>query len=155
MWERPSPSYPAGYPAFCQLHPDQCRVEAPAKVSWKRWRKTLYNVNRQVNREIVPWDDGDDEDTWSLDVPAGDCEDYALAKRQRLFELGVPWGAMMLALVEHNGEGHAVLIVRTTSGDWVLDNLRDDVLLPSETGHRMVGHVASDYPHFWRASTGE
>ena len=32
-------------------------------------------------------------------------------------------------VADEKGEGHAVLLVRTKSGDYILDNKRDDVLL--------------------------
>jgi len=54
----------------------------------------------------------------------GDCEDFALEKRRLLVEHGVPAGALSIAIVRTRlGEEHAVLVVTTNAGDFVLDNL--------------------------------
>ncbi len=58
----------------------------------------------------------------------GDCEDYALEKRRMLIEHGVPAAALSIAIVRtRRDEEHAVLVVTTTAGDYVLDNLTFDV----------------------------
>lgn len=54
----------------------------------------------------------------------GDCEDFALTKKMRLRDAGVPSSALLVALaVTASGKQHAVLIVRTDHGDIVLDSL--------------------------------
>jgi predicted transglutaminase-like cysteine proteinase len=70
------------------------------------------------------------EDYWSFPLRgAGDCEDLALEKRRRLVELGLPRGAMTLAIVYHqNGWGpHVILLIETSAGTFALDNRRADV----------------------------
>jgi len=58
----------------------------------------------------------------------GDCEDFALEKRRLLVEHGVPAAALSIAIVRTRlGEEHAVLVVTTDAGDFVLDNLTYDV----------------------------
>jgi len=53
----------------------------------------------------------------------GDCEDYALEKKRRLIEAGVPAAVLTLAVVHtRQREVHAVLLVATDQGDLVLDN---------------------------------
>ncbi|CAN5414278.1 hypothetical protein BH10PSE2_BH10PSE2_09750 [soil metagenome] len=90
----------------------------------------LNQINRDVNRAIRPTDDEHafgKADYWT--VPRGpraegDCEDYALAKRQALIDAGIPIEALSLAVVETNRrELHAVLLVATPDGEVVLDNL--------------------------------
>jgi predicted transglutaminase-like cysteine proteinase len=57
------------------------------------------------------------------DLGMGDCEDYVLLKRRKLMELGWPQSALLITVVrDENGEGHAILTVRTTRGDYILDN---------------------------------
>jgi predicted transglutaminase-like cysteine proteinase len=54
----------------------------------------------------------------------GDCDDYAMEKRFRLIEAGVPVEDLRLAscLVE-TGERHLVLLCTDEDGgDWILDN---------------------------------
>lgn len=94
--------------------------------------KLITNVNRDVNRDVRKANDFDIYgllEFWSLPRVIdgkmyGDCEDYALEKRRRLIEAGVPADAMSMAVaVTARGERHAVLVVAFESGDMVLDNL--------------------------------
>ena len=66
----------------------------------------------------------------------GDCEDYALEKRAALLEAGVPAERLRMAVVWSSATGiHAVLIVRTDDGDFVLDNAVSDVRRVDQTGY--------------------
>lgn len=94
--------------------------------------KLLNRVNQQVNRDVKKANDSDlygQEEYWALPRAVdgklyGDCEDFALEKRRQLIAAGVPEAALSLAVaVTARGEGHAVLMVSTQNGDWVLDNL--------------------------------
>jgi predicted transglutaminase-like cysteine proteinase len=61
---------------------------------------------------------------------SGDCEDYAVTKRAELLDRGWPARALLLSEVTTaSGEHHMVLVVRTKSGDLVLDNLTHEVRL--------------------------
>ncbi len=60
-------------------------------------------------------------------MKAGDCEDYALAKRAALQRRGIAKSNLLLAVGRANGEAHTVLVVRTSNGDYVMDNLTDAV----------------------------
>ncbi len=67
----------------------------------------------------------------------GDCEDYVLTKRKELAREGFPLSSMMIVVVNDlNDQGHAVLAVRTDKGDFILDNLNDDLRLPAQTGYK-------------------
>jgi predicted transglutaminase-like cysteine proteinase len=69
----------------------------------------------------------------------GDCEDFALEKRRVLIEHGVPAGALSIAIVTtRQGEEHAVLVVTTDAGDYVLDNLTFDVRPWRRTGYTWI-----------------
>lgn len=94
--------------------------------------RLLNKINQQVNRDVKKANDIDlygQEEYWALPRLVdgklyGDCEDFALEKRRQLVAAGVPETALSLAVaVTARGEGHAVLMVSTKSGDWVLDNL--------------------------------
>jgi predicted transglutaminase-like cysteine proteinase len=92
---------------------------------------TLKAVNNRVNRTLIADTDArvyNVNDYW--DAPAltrgarGDCEDFALSKRRLLIEQGIPAAALSLAIVRTRfNEDHAVLVVSTKQGDFVLDNL--------------------------------
>jgi predicted transglutaminase-like cysteine proteinase len=94
--------------------------------------KLITAVNRNVNREVHKASDFDLyglQEFWSLPRVVdgkmyGDCEDFALEKRRRLVEAGVPAEALSMAVVvTRKGERHAVLVVAFETGDMVLDNL--------------------------------
>lgn len=93
--------------------------------------RDLAAVNASVNRELSPRSDASlygVGDRWEADARAGDCEDFALAKRMRLIRAGWPSAAALVALARtHRGEEHAVLIARTDRGDLVLDNLTNEI----------------------------
>lgn len=89
-----------------------------------------YNVVRQVNAEVnsqVEYrrdiDLYNKREHWEIAENLGDCEDYALAKRQKLLDLGYAVKYLRLATCWTSfGEYHAVLVVTTDKGDYVLDN---------------------------------
>ncbi|WP_374469481.1 transglutaminase-like cysteine peptidase [Phenylobacterium sp.] len=99
------------------------------------WRK-LVQVNADVNRALRPQLDAVSygvPDFWAAPLaesraPAGDCEDYVLEKRRALIAAGVPRRALAIAIATTpQGEDHAVLVVATGAGDFVLDNLSGQV----------------------------
>ena len=98
-------------------------------------------INENINQKIAP--DTDQRiygvpELWVYPRTVGDCEDYVLLKRQTLIEQGFSASNLLITVVlQPNGEGHAVLTVRTDYGDYILDNMRSDVRLWSETGRKM------------------
>lgn len=67
----------------------------------------------------------------------GDCEDFALEKRAALLEAGVPADRLRMAVAWSRSTGvHAVLIVRTAEGDFVLDNATAEIRRVDETGYQ-------------------
>lgn len=109
------------------------------------WR-LVNGVNSSVNRRIIYRKDASafgTNDYWTMPIVAGgkygDCEDFVLEKRRQLIEAGAPASALTIALVVTNtGENHAVLIVGTDKGDYVLDNLNPWVVAWSEAGYHWV-----------------
>lgn len=100
-----------------------------------------------MNASIRPV--ADNGENWSVNVSAGDCEDFALTKRSRLIRAGIPAGALRMAdVTTAKGTRHAVLVVKTTSGDYVLDNLRGGIIRREFTGYRFNG-IASANPMKW------
>lgn len=85
----------------------------------------VESINFDINRNT--WYKSDIElygavEFWEIANGEGDCEDYALAKRKILRELGyIDDVHMAICLTEYN-EVHAVLIVNTDDGEYVLDN---------------------------------
>jgi len=55
---------------------------------------------------------------------------------------------------DKNGDGHAVLTVKTDKGEYVLDNQIDEIRLWSDTGYRFVKRQSQSDPNVW-VSLGE
>lgn len=131
---------PIGHYEFCQREPGECRQktpkQAPVELTRKLWA-AMIDVNNAVNASVTPRTDMEmwgEEEVWSYPTNIGDCEDYALEKRRRLMALGVPAGDLLMTVArQKNGDGHAVLTVRTSHGDFILDNLEQRVLAWSDT----------------------
>lgn len=133
---------PIGWVELCVTLPGECHVSGriPGEVILdKETLSVLSQVNRWVNENIKPMTDLEHwgvMEKWSYpDDGYGDCEDYALLKRRMLMEAGFPRGALLITVVhEHNGNGHAVLTVKTNQGEYILDNQNDKIVLWSEAG---------------------
>ena len=148
---------PIGWVEFCVDHPVECKAttSAPRDVvlSNKAWTD-LVRINKWVNENVKPMTDMDHwgvVEKWSYpDDGYGDCEDYALLKRRMLIEAGWPREALLMTVVrEKNGNGHAVLTVKTDKGEFILDNQEEKILLWSETSYRFVKRQAQSDPNRW------
>lgn len=142
----------AAWSRFCAQRPADCAVNRaePAVIPLTpQVLAALTSVNQQVNRAIEPVTDLEHwgvVDRWDYpDDGKGDCEDIQLLKRRLLVEQGLPRRAMrMTVVIDRKGEGHAVLMVRTTKGDLILDNARDEILPAQRTGYAFVKREGSD-----------
>ncbi|MFD2259401.1 transglutaminase-like cysteine peptidase [Chelativorans composti] len=150
-------SQPIGHYEFCKTYPHECAIRSRDKgplVMTAAWRATIEQVNLAVNREVRPMNDIDiygKEEHWAYPVSGvGDCEDYVLEKRRRLHALGIPLSNLLITVVRKpDGEGHAVLTVRTTEGDLILDNLSDEVKLWSWTSYEFLKRQAATHTGRW------
>jgi predicted transglutaminase-like cysteine proteinase len=137
---------PSGFLAFCDRNPGECRShrDLPGEIQFtEELRETLEKVNVVVNITLQPVDDSDHygvAEFWTVPVDGqGDCEDYVLAKRKMLTLLGVPeQGLRITVVLDRKGVRHAVLTVVTDRGDFVLDNMNDEILAPEKTGYVWV-----------------
>jgi predicted transglutaminase-like cysteine proteinase len=130
---------PIGHYEYCQTHSKKCgpmRDGGPMELTEAKW-KTLLKVNYGANSAVEPLTDQEIygvEERWTLPTAVGDCEDYVLLKQKMLIERGfAPSDLLITVVLQPNGDGHAVLVVRTDRGDFVLDNMRNKVLLWSDT----------------------
>jgi predicted transglutaminase-like cysteine proteinase len=147
---------PIGHYEFCKANPKECAIRtrdvSPVQMS-EEFRQRISEINRDVNRSVEPMLDVElfgKEELWTYPGRAGDCEDYVLQKRRFLVEEGVPLSNLLITVVrKRDGQGHAVLTVRTDEGDFVLDNLREAVLPWDETGYRYLKRQASDHTGSW------
>ncbi|TRA99512.1 MULTISPECIES: transglutaminase-like cysteine peptidase [Rhizobium/Agrobacterium group] len=123
---------PIAFAKFCDNAADQCvRIGDRDTIELtKQKRAELQRINSEINTAIVYVGELDGQDEWKLNPASGDCDDYAVTKRQRLLRAGWPSGALRIATARTpGGVGHAVLVVSSTQGDLVLDN-RTNVVKP-------------------------
>jgi predicted transglutaminase-like cysteine proteinase len=149
-------SQPIGHYEFCKRLPDECSISSrdvkPEIMSDSFW-STLGDITLSVNKAVLPKNDIDafgQDEYWTYPGASGDCEDYVLLKRRKLLELGAALSNLLITVVKKpDGEGHAVLTVRTDQGDFILDNLSDKVLPWDETGYRYLKRQAANYSGGW------
>jgi predicted transglutaminase-like cysteine proteinase len=151
---------PYGWMDFCSRQPQECNqpvlTAEDIDLTLRSW-ETLTRINREVNASILPvsnlehW--GTRMDHWDYPTDGkGDCKVYALQKRRLLVEKGFPRQALLMTIVrDHNDQGHAILTVRTNSGDFILDNLTDEVKPWEATGYRFVKRQSQEDPNVWVA----
>ena len=149
-------SQPIGHYEFCERLPKECKIRNtnlhPIKLDQSSW-DILIDVNHSVNARIRPATDMElygREEYWTYPVDAGDCEDYVLEKQRELREKGFPLASLLITVVRKpDGEGHAVLTVRTDRGDFILDNLRDDVNNWKDTEYTYLKRQSTQTPGRW------
>jgi predicted transglutaminase-like cysteine proteinase len=153
---------PIGWVQFCGESPAECKVDALApkamRLDVRAWRE-LVRINRDVNDSVEPVSDLEHWgmlEKWSYPTDGkGDCEDYVLEKRKRLMEAGWPRQSLLITVVrDKQGDGHAVLTVRTDRGDFVLDNQEARVRAWTDTGYSFVKRQSEEHPNKWVALGG-
>lgn len=120
------------------------RSSSPRVQMWKASLGDLRNeakvsqireVNRYINqvKYIPDSQNWSKSDYWATPIEffsrGGDCEDFAIAKYASLKALGVPADDMRIAIVHDKIKNipHAILIVYTDEGVFVLDNQEKDM----------------------------
>jgi len=157
-----STSQPIGHYDFCKIHVAECSIRSPDSVPEHLTSKLLHDisaVNLSVNTRVKPMSDMDNygkDEWWAYpDNGFGDCEDYALEKRRELNSLGIAIANLLMTVVRKpDGEGHAILTVRTDKGDFILYNLTDKVRLWNQTSYRYLKRQASDNTGHWVSILG-
>jgi predicted transglutaminase-like cysteine proteinase len=148
---------PIGWTEFCANSPGECPggTAQPRDIvlTQTAWRD-LLRVNRWVNETVKPMTDMEHwgvVEKWSLPTDGyGDCEDYVLMKRKMLIDAGWPREALLITVVrDRNGEGHAILTVKTDKGEFILDNQNENVVAWNETGYRFVKRQSQSDPNVW------
>ncbi|HET6378227.1 MAG TPA: transglutaminase-like cysteine peptidase [Methylocella sp.] len=150
-------SVPYGWSEFCRRYGGECEGGPLAPIDIPLTPEALKEIKRVgqwVNAHIKPLPDMEHWgaiDRW--DYPSdgkGDCEDYALYKRKILIDEGFPRQALLMTVVkDEHLEGHAVLTVKTTGGEFVLDNMNDDVKPWAQTGYHFVKRQSQTDQNIW------
>jgi predicted transglutaminase-like cysteine proteinase len=149
---------PMAYTRFCMEYPQECRQTTPimfrsgrVKMTTERFQE-LIRVNAQINTAIRPEPNllGLAGERWLVAPASGDCNDYAVTKRHELIARGWPARSLLLAeVVTTWGEHHLVVVVRTSNGDLVIDNLNANIRPWTRTGYRWVRIQTPQNPMFW------
>ena len=150
-------SQPIGHYEFCRTNPAECSIRPRDRgplVLNDRVRATVAGVNRAVNKAVRPMSDFDiygRDEVWAYpDQGVGDCEDYVLEKRRQLAAAGISLANLLVTVVRKpDGEGHAVLTLRTDRGDFILDNLHDELRPWRKTGYRFLKRQSSTHTGRW------
>lgn len=138
-------SQPIGHYNYCKSYRADCEIRTsrfkPVKLTSKRWAE-MVEVNNISNTSIAPVTDLEGfgvEEFWTYPTSYGDCEDYVLMKRQMLIARGFPPSSLLITVVlQANGDGHAVLTVRTDRADYILDNLTNKILQWDKTEYTFL-----------------
>lgn len=149
-------SAPAGAADLCSTLAWACADgERAASISAAQLGLAVA-VNRKVNREVRAISDLAQygrQENWSLPTArGGDCEDFALLKKKLMMQAGVnPRHLLIATVLDRDRNAHAVLVMRTRMGDFVLDNLDDRILHWQSTGYTFLRMQNPDNPAAWTA----
>jgi predicted transglutaminase-like cysteine proteinase len=137
------------YPSDCRSNPSESeRVELNAETS-----ELLARVNHSINMSIAPMLKSYGPnlgDGWTIAPEMGDCNDYAVTKRHQLLESGLPAKALRLSVVKTaSGIGHLVLVVATTKGHVVMDNLTEVIRPWQSTDYQWLKIQSAADSRFW------
>ena len=134
------------------------------KATWA----LINDINRQVNFQLIPEPDPIGKDSWDVKPPGStaDCDDYAVTKRARLIEAGLPWQDLRLATCmtfwsRHFKKpmgNHMVLLVDSIGGAYVMDSPPNDEVLPwRETGYffKWIQSADENGKIGWRQALGQ
>ena len=147
---------PIGHYEFCKSAPQECKRTGksvrPHHLTRESWAK-IVDINNAVNTEIEPLTDMEiwgEVEVWSYPTSVGDCEDYVLLKRRKLIKAGFKPSNLLITVVkQRNGDGHAVLTVRTDRGDFILDNLVGRINDWRDTPYTYLKRQSTDYAGRW------
>lgn len=151
---------PVGFVKFCAKNPVDCKPRSATIFSSKfdmtpeLWDKA-FQINAFVNQNIRPVSDQElygQTEFWTYPVDAGDCEDYVLLKKRKLIEHGFASEALRITVVlDEKREGHAVLTLATSVGDFILDNRRDDIMRWNDVRYTFLKRQSDSDPLAWVA----
>ena len=147
---------PQGSTGLCARYGWACAIGQVQGRVGQDGLRIATKINAQVNAEVREISDQSQyarAEVWTLpSARGGDCEDFALLKKKRLIERGFPANQLLIATVlDRNHAPHAVLVLRTTGGDYVLDNLTNRVKPWQSTGYTFLKMQDPEAPHLWQA----
>lgn len=137
-------SAPNGARGLCARYKWACDRSAKGRITGADAELSIAKkVNRSVNRKVRSVTDKRQYgviEYWTLPTSGrGDCEDFVLLKKRELIRLGIAPAKLSIATVlDRRRSAHAVLVLKTDKGDFVLDNLNDRVKPWRSTGYSFL-----------------
>lgn len=151
-------SAPRGFVAMCAREALLCeRSEVTAQRPPEAVLLSLVqDINHRINRDVRPQaESGLGEDRWRRPGAkgAGDCEDYAIEKREELKAAGFPAEDLSYAMVYRRDTGlHTILVARVGVESYVLDNLSPRVVKAAQAPYTWVKQQSHADPKLWQAA---
>lgn len=147
---------PAGAGGICARYDWACARGNGLKMSDASAMKVARAVNSAVNRKTRPVSDLAQygvAENWTLpSARGGDCEDLVLMKKKAMIAQGVAPERLLIATVLDRKRGsHAVLVMRTAGGDYVLDSLTGSIKPWRATGYSFLKMQDPSSPSHWNA----
>ncbi|MDF2119578.1 transglutaminase-like cysteine peptidase [Roseiarcaceae bacterium H3SJ34-1] len=148
---------PYGWVDFCNRYAGECATKPMPALDVNftpQSFKVIKRINAWVNSNIKAKADNDHwgmVDRWDYPTDGyGDCEDFVLLKRRLLMEEGFPRQGLLVTVVkDERGDGHAVLTVKTNQGEFILDNLVEEVKPWSRVPYKFVKRQSQSDPNLW------
>ena len=141
----PDVIHPRGWVSYCLREGEN----DPCCADYRLIRKVNYEVNNSIT--YTPDESLGIGDQWKPGVTAGDCDDFAITKRQKLLDLG--WNTNRLHMTQcktGDGRNHVVLICDVCTKQWVLDNRWPEPAHPHEFDYTWE---ATQDGQVWKALT--
>jgi Predicted periplasmic protein len=113
----------------------------PRDLSDDQFSKLITKVNQSINQYPFIKDKGD---TWKTPDQfkqdgGGDCEDYSIAKMDKLAKAGIPLKDMQIVIIRQNNIfSHAILAVRRGQQTYYLDNHYPNHYVDLEDGYTIA-----------------
>ena len=153
-------SQPIGHHNYCKIYHADCNIKTgntkATKLTREHWND-MVEINSYSNQTVAPVTDQEyygTEEYWTYPKSYGDCEDYVLMKRHMLMQRGWPASSLLITVVRQpNGDGHAVLTVRTDRADYILDNLNGKIRQWNETEYTYLKRQAVHHSGHWTTIT--
>lgn len=147
---------PSGARSLCGTYSWACAGDRQARLAPRAAFDVVRRVNLAINARFDEISDARQykkAEYWALPTrKGGDCEDFALAKKQALMKAGVAPGQLLIATaLDKKRRSHAVLIYRSERGDLVLDNQTDKIVAWDRTGYIFLRMQDPSNPARWVA----
>ena len=148
---------PLGARDLCARYAWACATSSAGAITDSRAKlKVADRVNRAVNRAVREISDARQyrrREHWALPTRlGGDCEDFALLKKRELIRAGIAPDRLAIATVlDRRRQAHAVLVLKTAAGDYVLDNLTSQIKPWDRTGYSFLRMQDPRAASGWRA----